>query len=139
MNKVDASIPREMFWSTDVGGTVFCPKCDGRLENESQSYLLLVRESGNIQPFIVGNDAGYFCACCPVVVLDYEVFAKSAIAGNPSSCGFEFTVSGIVDLDAVPKEKADIPLGEDDNPVPLVKFTNSAEIGLLTRISHRTN
>lgn len=124
MKKLDASVPRKMFWSTDVGGTDFCPQCHSRLENESHSYLLLVREPGDFQPFIVGNNDGYFCACCPVVVLDYEAFAKSAIAGNPSSCSFEFTVPGIVDLDAIPQEKADIPIGDDDNPIPLVKFTN---------------
>lgn len=124
MKKFDASIPRKMFWSKDVGGTEFCPQCHSRLENESHSYLLLVREPGDFQPFIVGNNDGYFCACCPVVVLDYEAFAKSAIAGNPSSCSFEFTVPGIIDLDAIPEENANIPIGDDDNPIPLMRFTN---------------
>ena len=130
MKKFDASVPRKMFWSTDVGGTDFCPQCHSKLENESHSYLLLVRESGDVQPFIVGNDDGYFCACCSIVVLDYEAFAKSALAGNPSSCSFEFTVPGIVDLDAVPDEKLDVPLVDDDNPIPLVKFTNLSDTGL---------
>lgn len=133
MKKFDASVPRKMFWSTDVGGTDFCPQCHGRLENESHSYLLLVREAGDIQPFIVGNDDGHFCARCPVVVLDYEAFAKSALAGNPSSYSFEFTVPGIVDLDAIPEESADIPIGDDDNPVPLVKFTNLSDTGAAKR------
>jgi len=124
MSKFDASIPRKMFWSTDVGGTDLCPQCHGRLENESHGYLLFVQEAGDIQPFIVGNDKGYFCACCPVVVLDYDTFANSAIVGNPSSDSFEFAVAGLVDFSAVPQEKSDIPLGDDDNPIPLVKFTN---------------
>ncbi len=124
MKKFDASVPRKMFWSTDVGGTDFCPQCHGRLENESHSYLLLVREPGDFQPFIVGNNDGYFCACCPIVVLDHEAFAESALAGNPSSCSFEFTVPGIIDLDAIPEENANIPIGDEDNPVPLMRFTN---------------
>jgi len=124
MKKFDASIPRKMFWSTDVGGTEFCPQCNSRLENESHSYLLLVREPGDFHPFIVGNDNGYFCENCPIVVLDYEAFAQSAIAGNPGSKSFEFIVPGIIDLDAIPPEKANVPLGEDDNPVPLMRFTN---------------
>jgi len=124
MKKFDASVPRKMFWSKDVGGTDFCPQCHSRLENESHSYLLLVREPGDFQPFIVGNNDGYFCARCPVVVLDYEAFAKSALAGNPSSRSFEFTVPGIIDLDAIPEENANIPIGDDDNPVPLMRFTN---------------
>ena len=127
MKKFDASIPRKMFWSTEVGGTDFCPQCHRRLENESHCYILLVRKPGDFQPFIVGNDDGYFCRNCPVVVLDHEPFAKSAMAGYPGNKKFEFTVSGIVDLEAVPEEKSDIPLGEDDNPIPLVKFTNLAE------------
>ena len=124
MKKFDASVPRKMFWSTDVGGTDFCPQCHGRLENERHTYLLLVREPGDFKPFIVGNDDGYFCARCPIVVLDHEAFAESALVGNPSSRSFEFTVIGIVDLNAIPQEKADIPIGDDDNPVPLVKFSN---------------
>lgn len=124
MKKFDASVPRKMFWSTDIGGMDFCPQCHSKLENESHSYLLLVREPGDFQPFIVGNNDGYFCAYCPIVVLDYEAFAKSAIAGNPSSCSFEFTVPGIIDLDAIPEENANIPIGDDDNPVPLMRFTN---------------
>ena len=129
MNKFDASIPRKRFWSTEVGGTQFCPRCHGRLENESHAYLLLVRESGDVQPFIVGNDKGYFCACCPVVVLDYEAFAESAIAGNPSSSSFEFTVPGMVALEAVPEERSGPPLGDEENPIPLVRFTNYAGTG----------
>jgi hypothetical protein len=36
----------------------------------------------------------------------------------------QFTVLGLVDSDAIPEEKSDIALGEDENPIPLVKFTN---------------
>ncbi len=41
--------------------------------------------------------------------------------------GEEFVVMGIVDLDAVPEEKRDLPLGEEDNPIPLVEFTNVSD------------
>jgi hypothetical protein len=124
MKKFDASVPRKMFWSTDIGGTDLCPRCHSRLENESHSYLMLVRESGDVQQFIVGNDNGYFCACCPVVVLDHEAFARSAHAGSPSSRSFEFIVPGMVVLDAIPEESANIPIGDNENPIPLMRFTN---------------
>jgi hypothetical protein len=133
MNKFDASVPRKMFWSKDVGGTDFCPQCHSRLENESHSYLLLVREGGETQPFIIGSNYGYFCAHCPVVVLDYEGFGQLASAGNPQSHSFEFIVPGIVDLDAVPEDKSDVTLGDDDNPVPLVRFTNYSDQELAKR------
>lgn len=127
MKKFDASVPRKMFWSMKVGGKDFCPQCKSKLENESHTYLLCIRKPGDFQTFIVGNDDGYFCRNFPVVVLDYEAFAESAIVGCSGSKKFRFTVPGIVDLDAVPEEKSDIPFGEDDNPVPLVKFTNLEE------------
>ena len=37
---------------------------------------------------------------------------------------FKFTVAGIVDLDSIPEDKRNKPLGDDDNPIPLVSFTN---------------
>jgi hypothetical protein len=39
----------------------------------------------------------------------------------------EFTVLGLVDLEAVPEDKRSLPFGGDDNPIPLVKFTNMSE------------
>ncbi len=38
--------------------------------------------------------------------------------------GNEFAVLGIVNMDAVPENERDVPLGDDDNPIPLVEFTN---------------
>ena len=124
MKKFDASVPRRMFWSKDVGGIGFCPLCQDRLKQENCTYLLVVRELGDMQPFIVGNEGGYFCEHCPVVVLDYEVFEQSVLAGNPSSRSLEFTVPGIVDFHAIPEERANEPIGDDDNPIPLVRFAN---------------
>lgn len=129
MKKFNASLPRKMFWSKDVGGKDFCPECHDRLDRERHTYMLFTREGRDFNQFIVGNDNGYFCARCPVVVLDYEAFAESAMVGNPTKYSFEFTVPGIVDLDAIPEDKKDIPLGEDDNPIPLMKFTNLSDIG----------
>ena len=42
------------------------------------TYVMAVRERGDVQPFVVGNDAGYFCGRCPVVVLDYDTFTGLA-------------------------------------------------------------
>ncbi len=43
--------------------------------------------------------------------------------------GNEFTVLGVIDLDAIPEEKRHLPLGDDDNPIPLVRFTNISKPG----------
>lgn len=114
-----------MYWSKDVGGVEFCPKCRGSLENESHSYLCAVRQGNDTEMFLVGNDAGYFCERCSAIVLEYDEFSRSADLMAPSSSGpAEFVVMGMVDLNAIPPEKADVPLGEDDNPIPFKAFTN---------------
>jgi hypothetical protein len=85
---------------------------------------MAMRRRGELEMFLVGNDGGYFCAGCPTVVLDHDDFAESAVVGLGSRGDAEFAVLGLVDLQAVPKEKSNVPLGADDNPVPLVEFTN---------------
>ena len=125
MTKFDPAIPRRMYWSKDVGGVDSCPKCRGPLESESHSYLCAVREESDTQTFMVGNDSGYFCGRCSVIVLEFDAFAESAEVIAPFRPGSaEFVVMGMVDLNAIPPEKADVPLGEDDNPIPFKAFAN---------------
>lgn len=38
--------------------------------------------------------------------------------------GVAYAVMGIVDLDAVPEDKRNLPFSDDTNPVPVVRFTN---------------
>ncbi len=124
MKKHPASIPRNMFWSTDVGGISHCPECEGRLESEHHTYVFATREGEEIDTFIVGSEIGYFCEQCPLVVVDYDSAAEVVSFGRGSAGAFEFVAMGIVDLDAIPEDKKDDELGTDDNPVPLVEFTN---------------
>ncbi len=86
--------------------------------------MMAVRKRAEIQPFIVGNDAGHFCAKCPVVVLDHEEFQQFAALSMRTSKGGQFLVLGLIDLDAVPMEKRNFPFDAETNPVPLVGFTN---------------
>ena len=127
MTRFPASVPRKMFWSDKVAALSRCPECGARLESEHHIYVMAVREHGDIQSFLMGTDAGYFCERCPVVVLDRDAFGELAAAGLRSQGRFKFSVLGLVDMDAVPEEKSSIPLGDDDNPIPLVGFTNLAE------------
>jgi len=119
-----ASQPRKMYWSTDVGGTAVCPECRGRLDREAHSYVLGVRQGEKTSLSVVGNDAGYFCSTCPVVVLDRPTFSEfSRLAVRNHDVG-QFIVLGLVDFDAVPIEKRNHPFVEPENPIPLVEFTN---------------
>jgi hypothetical protein len=58
-----------------------------------------------------------------VVVLNYGEFVEAVVAVSGVKAQ-EFTVTGIVNSDAIPDEKKHLPLGDDDNPIPLVEFLN---------------
>lgn len=128
MRKFDASVPRKMFWSDKLVNKKKCPLCHSTLENEYHTYAMVIRSGGEVTPFIAGNDSGAFCPECPVVVLDRKGFER-VIEKIPEerpdwgiSGAVAFVVMGIVNMDAVPEDKRHLPLGEDDNPIPIVEF-----------------
>jgi len=82
MKKFPASIPRKMFTKSEVGNSDFCPVCGARLENENHTYLIVVKSKNDFDSFVMGNDFGYFCLNCPVVVVDYDSFSDLLIAAN---------------------------------------------------------
>jgi hypothetical protein len=82
---------------------------------------------GVYDAYLTGNPAGHFCAHCPVVVLDREEFNRVVTLAVKEADGVRYVVIGIVDMDAVPPEKAHLPFDDDTNPVPLVEFTNFGE------------
>ncbi len=116
-----------MFWSNEIPDSKACPKCRARLEKEYHTYLIAGRKGKESEFFITGNDNGYFCPNCAIVVLDYDMFAK-LISMYSRNFGFvDFAVLGIVNIDAIPEDKKSMPIGDEDNPVPLVQFTNKPE------------
>ncbi len=123
MKKFPASVPRKRFWSTDIGGASACPECGARLKPEYHTYLMRVRVGGDVQSVVMGNESGHFCNNCPTVVLDYDEFNKFAFIAT-QVLHPDFVVLGIVDLSAIPPEKRNVPIGGDENPIPLVKFSN---------------
>jgi len=127
MSKFNAAIPRRVYYSDQVTDPERCPECGKPLERDHQTYLLEIRNvAGDIESFLTSIAAGAFCASCPVVVLARDkVESIVQHAGErflPGKQRLEFVVLGLVDLDAIPPEKRDIPLGDDDNPIPLVRF-----------------
>lgn len=95
------------------------------LHKSRQTYLVTTRRGRRIaDSFIMGSDFGWFCDNCPAIVINSAEVNKMIGHGLPHwDTGEEFAVAGIVNLDAVPDDKRDIPLGDDDNPIPLVEFT----------------
>jgi hypothetical protein len=88
--------------------------------------MIAIRDADGIHPYMVGNDAGYFCPQCPSIVIDRDTFAEFSEFTIGHKNDAEFTVLGLVDLEAVPKDKRSLPF-DDDNPVPLVPFSNMSK------------
>jgi hypothetical protein len=128
MKKFDAAIPRRMFWSDSLVNKKKCPLCHSTLENEYHHYIMVIQSGKETTALGAANDYGAFCPECPVVVLDkngFERLAREDVEKKPDwkmSGELSFIVIGIVNLNAVPEDKRHLPLGGDDNPIPIVKF-----------------
>jgi hypothetical protein len=126
---IDITIPRECIYQEFGGQPGSCPRCGGPLQQSMQTYLVVTRRGEEIaDSFFIGNEMGWFCPRCPTVVINPEDVREFLTHGLPKwDIGTEFVVAGIVDLDAIPEEKLHLPLGHEDNPVPLVEFTNVSD------------
>jgi len=123
---IDISEPRERIYKSFEDHPGPCPRCGGSLQQSLQTYLVVTRRGSKItDSFIVGSDFGWFCTCCPTVVIDPADVSEMLKHSLPHwDVGNEFALAGIIDLNAVPEEKRHLPLGDDDNPLPLVEFTD---------------
>jgi len=127
---VNIKIPRQAIYRsfTDDPGT--CPRCGKTLVNERQTYMVATRRGKKItDSFIMRDDFGWFCKSCPIVVLNEKEIYKMFSVGAKKwgNVGQEYVVLGIVDLDAIPADKRNLPLGGEDNPVPLIEFEDVYE------------
>lgn len=123
---IDITAPRECIYQRFEDQPGPCPRCGGALQQSTQTYLVVTRRGKKItDPFIMGSDFGWFCTRCPTVVINPDQVSEMLQHRLPHwDIGSEFAVAGIVDLDAIPEEKRHLPLDGDDNPIPLVEFTN---------------
>ncbi len=125
------AIPRECIHKSFEMRAGSCPRCGRSLEQKQQVYVVETwRGREQADSFVVSHDLGWFCRGCPTVVIDPQEVSNLLGHRLPHwDVGDEFALLGIVDLDAVPEEKAHLPFGEDDNPIPLVEFTKVTVIG----------
>jgi len=128
---IDITIPRECIYQEFEEQPGPCPRCGGPLQSHnSAGYLVIAKREGEVtDDFIIGGgDIGWFCPRCPTVVINLEKVREFLMHPLPHwDVGGEFVLAGIVDLDAIPEEKQDLPLGGDDNPIPLVEFTKVSD------------
>lgn len=126
MSKYDASVPRRRYWSTEIESSHLCPECRSPLEQDYQTYLIFVKQGRKADPYLTADEGGWFCPNCPVVVLDHDEFVNTALIASGTKTE-EFAVVGVVNWEAIPEEKKHLPLGDDDNPIPLVEFLDIKE------------
>ena len=121
---IDVTFERECFYQGFEGHPGPCPRCGQPSQQSYQSYVIGTRRGGQItDSFLMGRDFGWFCPRCPTVVIDPTQVKRQLKHPLPHwDTGTDFAVLGLANLDAVPPEKADPPLGNEDNPIPLVRF-----------------
>lgn len=123
---IDIKTPRACWYQTFSATPGPCPQCGAILHQSHQSYVIATRRGHQTaDTFCMGGDFGWFCPACPTVVIDPAQVSKMLSYSLPHwDVGTSFAALGIIDLDAIPAEKANVPLGDDDNPIPLVQFTS---------------
>ena len=119
-------IQREAIYKDFAATPGPCPKCGGVLEQASLPYMVATRTGKRLDDsFIISSDFGWFCKACPVVVLNQSGLHKMMNFSKPGwKIGSEFTVLGIMDLDAIPENKRHLPISSPEIPNVLVKFRN---------------
>ena len=126
---MDKTVERRVIYKTFKGNPGSCPQCGQMLKKSSQSYMVATRTGGKIANFfVVGGDFGWFCASCPMVVLDKNELERVLKFSLPGwNAGKEISVLGMIDLNKVSDDKKHLPLGVTDNPVQLIRFTGQAK------------
>lgn len=119
--KVDLSAPKRKYFS-DQCELNTCPECGGGLVGDSCTILLDARSTTDEASFMTNATGSQFCLKCPVAVFDRTRIEQAARVGIREDENLEFGVAGIIDLDSVPKEKQEMELGIEGNPIPLVDF-----------------
>lgn len=132
---MDLSIPRRHYYGSEHCLTI-CPECKSVLVDEKCTILLEVESDYDDGEFMTNFSGSHFCSNCPVVVFDREKIEQAVIISmDGESSGLKYLISGIVDMDAIPEEKANAEIGTAENPVPLVRFL--PDLNAATLVSHR--
>ena len=124
-NQVDKTIERIMYPHDAVERPVNCPQCSQPLIQESGPYLVATRRGRRkADSLMVNGKFGYLCSGCDTAVIHMPELTEM-LYGTPLKPGWkigsEFAVLGLINLDAVPPEKAHLSVLDLD-PLPLVLF-----------------
>ena len=129
---IDRHLRRKMFFHEMDTPPENCPRCSQRLVQDSGPYQIATRSGRRLtDEFMMSGDFGYLCPGCATAVIHINKLADM-LYGLPMKPGWqagpEFTVLGLVDLDAIPPDQGNVPFDQLD-PYPLVLF-EAAEVTL---------
>ncbi len=131
MSQIGTSVRRKACWiDSGIDSISCCPECGGDLVEEHHTFLVGGYVDEELQTYFMSN-RGAFCKVCPVAILSKDTFDFSMLAGNS---GIEdYHVAGMINMDAIPDDERDIPLGTGDTPIPLMEFIKDTP-----KVSHKT-
>lgn len=101
-----------------------CPECGDDLIMKL-CMLMIYEASKNLESDSIVNLAKHsrFCNKCPVVVIDNKAIQKIVTEGINGEPTIRYSLKGLIDVDAVPKDKRRYDqLGTPENPIPVVPF-----------------
>jgi hypothetical protein len=136
--KIDKTIERKMFFHGEADPPDNCPQCGQPLVQDFGPYQVVTRSERKLtDQFMMSGEFGYLCPGCATAVIHAPELAER-LYGGPMKPGWQagpqFTVLGLVDLDAIPPEQAHVPINNLD-PYPLVPF-HAAAVPKQKRPSH---
>lgn len=133
-DKVDKSIERTSFYHMEEAPPDICPRCSQPLVQNYGPYLVATRSERELgDEFMMSGTFGYLCANCATAVFHIPDLVEMLYVGTEGKPDWEvgpmFAVLGLVNLDAIPPEQADVPIDElDDYPlVPYRAYTGPAQ------------
>ena len=99
-----------------------CPECGLPLIKNNCSVIIAAKSDTDEGEFMSNLTGSHFCKSCPVVVFDSDEIEQAASLGIKGDENLRYMIAGIVNFNAIPKEKRHLEIGIEDNPVPLVHF-----------------
>lgn len=125
IQKIDKSLARKMFFHEMDTPPENCPQCGLPLVQDFGPYQVATRSGRRLtDEFMMSGDFGYLCAGCATAVIHVNKLASmlyDAPIKPDWKAGPEFTVLGLVDLDAIPPGQHSVPIDQLE-PYPLVPF-----------------
>jgi hypothetical protein len=118
---INLAIPRRKY-STDECNLTICQDCGSDLIEVSSSILMRVKSDSDAVEIMESFSGSHFCKSCPVVFFDKDKIERAARIGIRGDENLRYIISGIIDSDSIPDNKKHLPIGCDQNPVPLVHF-----------------